>query len=152
MSVWGVGVRLLFPAYAALLLAAWLSRQFAFLRLPFLEGTAVFLFAVLWVMAGLVGMVISARAVTRAYAAGHLVTTGLYGRMRHPLYAAHILGIMPGLALAVASWPMMLVCLATYAYFRHLIPQEDRYLEQTFGDEYRAYKARTHALFPFRKG
>ncbi len=148
MSVWGVGLRLLVPGYGALVLAAWLSRRFAVLRLPFLESDLFFVLGVLWSMLGLVWMVAAARAATRAYEAGRLVTTGLYATMRHPLYAAHILGIMLGLAVAAASWLMLLVCLGTYAFFRYLIPQEELYLEETFGDDYRMYKARTHALFP----
>ncbi len=151
MSLWGVGMRLLVPGYGALLLAAWLNGRFPSLRLPFLESTPIFLLGVLWVLLGLVCMVAAARAATRAYAAGQLVTDGLYAHMRHPLYAAHIFGIMPGLALVAASWLMLLVCLGTYALFRYLIPQEEIYLEETFGDDYRVYKARTHALLPFPK-
>ncbi len=151
MSMWGVGLRLLVPGYGALLLAAWLNGRFAFLRLPFLDNPAVFLLGALWVVWGLVWMVAAARAATQAYRAGQLVTKGLYTHMRHPLYAAHLLGIMPGLAVAAASWLMLLICLGTYVYFRYLIPQEETYLEEIFGDQYRKYKARTHALLPIPK-
>lgn len=80
---------------------------------------------------------------------GHrLVTNGVYSRVRHPMYAAIFLfSIAQGLLLAnwLAGWS----ALATFAplYFIRT-PREEAMMRERFGDEYRAYTARTGRLFP----
>jgi protein-S-isoprenylcysteine O-methyltransferase Ste14 len=79
-----------------------------------------------------------------------LVTTGIYGRMRHPMYAAHLLwGVAQ--ALLVHNWvagPSFLVAFAAFCAVR--IPKEERALRAAFGAQYEAYRARTGRLVPRR--
>jgi protein-S-isoprenylcysteine O-methyltransferase Ste14 len=74
--------------------------------------------------------------------ASKLVTTGLYARIRHPVYVFSLLGIT-GLILYFGELTLLavvpLIALAQMARAR----REDRVLEQQFGDEYRAYRAKT---------
>jgi protein-S-isoprenylcysteine O-methyltransferase Ste14 len=75
-----------------------------------------------------------------------LVQTGPYAHMRHPIYLAECLlwiGMIVLLGSPVAA--AVFVCLA-FAGSRWLITREERALENHFGDEYRAYRARVPAL------
>lgn len=90
----------------------------------------------------------------RLWASGHirkneeLATDGPYAIVRHPLYVGNIL-ILCGFALASALWwslPLLLVILA--AFYPPAIAREDSFLERTFGESWRAWRSRTHALLP----
>ena len=77
-----------------------------------------------------------------------LVTDGVFSRIRHPMYAAHVLwGI--GQLLLLQNWiagPAFLV-VQIPLYLRR-IPAEERMMLEQFGDEYREYMNRTGGLFP----
>jgi protein-S-isoprenylcysteine O-methyltransferase Ste14 len=70
-----------------------------------------------------------------------LVTTGIYGWSRNPIYLA-MLFFLVGIGIAVRS-PWILVLAAPLAItFRYgVIAREEAYLERRFGDAYRDYKA-----------
>jgi protein-S-isoprenylcysteine O-methyltransferase Ste14 len=80
---------------------------------------------------------------------GHrLVTTGLYGVIRHPSYLGlFVLTLGWGLAfrsaVGVAIAVMMLIVLLAR------IEAEERLLNETFGAEYDAYRSRTWRLVPY---
>jgi protein-S-isoprenylcysteine O-methyltransferase Ste14 len=72
----------------------------------------------------------------------HLVTTGLFGRVRHPMYLGFTLWIL-GWAVfqgAVVGFAAGLVGIAHILLWRRL---EERYLEACYGEAYRAYRMRT---------
>lgn len=72
-----------------------------------------------------------------------LVTEGPYAFSRNPIYIAHlalILGI--GLSLA-APFIVSLVPLLAFGLQKLSIEPEERHLQDQFGDDYRAYLART---------
>jgi protein-S-isoprenylcysteine O-methyltransferase Ste14 len=71
-----------------------------------------------------------------------IVTTGVYGFMRNPMYVGGTL-VLVGLALALASdWmAVMTIVFALVVHFG-VVRREERYLEAKFGDAYRRYKAR----------
>jgi len=72
----------------------------------------------------------------------HLVTTGLFARLRHPMYLGFILWIF-GWAIfhgAGASAIAGLVAIGNIFFWRHL---EEEHLERTYGDEYFTYRKRT---------
>jgi protein-S-isoprenylcysteine O-methyltransferase Ste14 len=77
-----------------------------------------------------------------------LVTDGVFRRIRHPMYAAHLLwGI--GQLLLLQNWiagPAFVV-VQIPLYLRR-IPAEERMMLEQFGDEYRQYMNRTGGLFP----
>ncbi len=77
-----------------------------------------------------------------------LVMTGIYARMRHPLYAAMWLFALAQ-ALLLQNWlvgPAALVCFLPLYLTR--VPKEERMMLQHFGPEYGAYLERTGALLP----
>jgi protein-S-isoprenylcysteine O-methyltransferase Ste14 len=82
-----------------------------------------------------------------------LVTRGVYRRVRHPMYAAIWLwGV--GQALLLPNWvagPSVLWSFLPMYLLR--VPREEAMMRDAFGDEYRAYAARTGRVLPkFRRG
>ena len=79
-----------------------------------------------------------------------LVTHGLYAIMRHPLYAASIFLVIPGVAIACRSWLFLPMPLIAYVACRAVLPAEEGELLDRYGDQFMQYKQRTNALFPLR--
>lgn len=71
-----------------------------------------------------------------------LVTTGLYAKFRHPIYLFGFIAYL-GVFRIWGKWIPFLCYLAIYGVEVARIRKEERVLEETFGDEYRAHKART---------
>jgi protein-S-isoprenylcysteine O-methyltransferase Ste14 len=90
-------------------------------------------------------------AVMRAYNSDRLVTSGVFGVVRHPVYSAWIVFNIPAIALLVRSWPLLMAPLVAYAVFKMSIRTEDEYLKQRFGQEYLDYRARVNELIPIPK-
>jgi protein-S-isoprenylcysteine O-methyltransferase Ste14 len=97
---------------------------------------------------GLIFYVASLRAVMRAYNAETLVTGGVYGCCRHPLYASWVVFIAPGIALLLGSWIVLTTPVFMYFALRALVKKEEVYLESVFGDGYRAYLKNTPCIIP----
>ncbi|WP_052249752.1 protein-S-isoprenylcysteine O-methyltransferase [Tateyamaria sp. ANG-S1] len=80
---------------------------------------------------------------------GHaLVTTGIYSRMRHPMYTAIFL-ITIAQALLLANWvagPAGLVIFALLYVVR--VGPEERMMAERFGAEWEGYASRTPRLLP----
>ena len=77
-----------------------------------------------------------------------LVTSGPYSRVRHPMYTAFTL-LSIGFLLATANWFVGLTGLAAYALVMTVrTPREEEMMLGRFGDEYRAYRARTGRYLP----
>ena len=77
-----------------------------------------------------------------------LITNGIYGLIRHPMYTGVVLGGLGQLGL-LHNWivgPAMLVAGLLLMVLR--IPIEERFLLDQFGDAYAAYQNRTGAVFP----
>ncbi len=70
-----------------------------------------------------------------------IVTDGLYGRTRNPIYLGMVL-IYAGIAIAADSvWVLALLIPLLIVVRLGVIDREERYLEAKFGEPYRAYKA-----------
>jgi protein-S-isoprenylcysteine O-methyltransferase Ste14 len=71
-----------------------------------------------------------------------LVTGGVFGWTRNPLYTGGTL-IMAGLALIFAlDWLMLLIVPSALILHFGVVLREEHYLEQKFKNEYRQYRAR----------
>ena len=77
----------------------------------------------------------------------HLITTGPYARIRHPLYAG-MFGWCVALSLLTANWIFVAVCVLFILWLLWRIPKEEQMMIEAFGDEYKAYMQRTGRLFP----
>jgi protein-S-isoprenylcysteine O-methyltransferase Ste14 len=77
-----------------------------------------------------------------------LITRGIYERLRHPMYAAFWLWAISQ-ALLLPNWVAGLSGLVGFGtLFFARVGHEERMMLETFGDEYRAYMARTYRLIP----
>jgi protein-S-isoprenylcysteine O-methyltransferase Ste14 len=72
----------------------------------------------------------------------HLVTTGLYSRLGHPMYAGFLLWIAGWIVAygAVVSLAVGVACIGNVLYWRRL---EERALESSYGDVYWKYRRGT---------
>ncbi len=71
-----------------------------------------------------------------------IVVHGPYRFTRNPMYLG-LVALYLGLVILVNSlWPLVLLPVVVALVQVQVIAREERYLEATFGDEYRAYKSR----------
>jgi len=106
----------------------------------------------------LVGLTIALVAhftLKRSYSSGlviredhQLVTHGIYRYVRHPIYFGSLVAIMGAPTYASSGYgALVLSALVPLVLLRVRI--EEGLLIEQFGDEYRAYRARTKKLIPF---
>ncbi len=76
-----------------------------------------------------------------------LVQTGIYARVRHPMYGGLILAAF-GWALLTASIPAAVLAAVLWAFFRVKSGLEERWLAERFPD-YASYRTRTRRLIPW---
>lgn len=152
LSRWGIGPQIAVVAltYAAVAEAA-TSRWPGFCRIRLVSFVVPAVIAVILLMTGVPMLVVAARSVMRAYNRDQIVTSGLSAFVRHPIYSAWIMFILPGLALLSRSWPAMLTPVVAYAVFKFSICREDEFLQQRFGDAYLEYRAGVNELIPVPK-
>ncbi len=148
LSRWGVGPKTFAPAFVYLL-AAWAATSAwpgicKVSPLPGVVDVAGFVVIGLGVVFWLTGII----TVMRAYNRDRLATSGAFALVRHPVYAAWIMLILPGVALLSRSWPALLTPLVAYAIFKRLIPREEEYLAKRFGQAYLDYRRRVNELIP----
>lgn len=76
-----------------------------------------------------------------------LVTSGIRARVRHPVYLGHICEM---LAWSVGTGMLVLYALTGFALITGalMVRQEERELEQRFGDNYRSYRRCVPAFLP----
>ena len=77
-----------------------------------------------------------------------LISNGIYRRIRHPMYSAHLLySIAQAMLLGnwIAGLSFLLLQLPLYIV---RIPKEEQMLSAHFGDQYREYMHRTGRFFP----
>jgi protein-S-isoprenylcysteine O-methyltransferase Ste14 len=71
-----------------------------------------------------------------------LVTRGLYRRFRHPVYLFGFVAFT-GVLLIWGRWIPFVCFVLFYSIELVRVRNEEQVLEETFGDEYRAYRKRT---------
>ncbi len=81
-------------------------------------------------------------AVSFGAEANKLITTGLYSKFRNPVYFFGILTIV-GFALYLHMWVLLAAAVVITPLQFVRARNEAKVLEEAFGDEYRAYKAKT---------
>jgi protein-S-isoprenylcysteine O-methyltransferase Ste14 len=103
-------------------------------------------FGLVLALIGLSGIVLARYTLGKSFSitpqARALVTTGIYSRIRNPIYVSGIV-TLAGVLLMVRNprllWWLVPVAAAQFIRAR----REARVLEEKFGDTYRAYRART---------
>ncbi|MBF0377256.1 MAG: hypothetical protein HQK72_07210 [Desulfamplus sp.] len=77
-----------------------------------------------------------------------LCTRGPFKYFRHPMYAAWITFICPGIALYCNSWFYLLWVLLLHFLWHNLVKKEELLMGRIFGDKYSDYARRTGRFFP----
>jgi protein-S-isoprenylcysteine O-methyltransferase Ste14 len=149
MTRWGVGPTFarISAVYALLILA--LNRlYFPALRFTLFAPVVNVTAGILLIAVGITLFLLPAFRIDDYFYKGKLCTTGVYAFVRHPIYAAWITGIIPGVVLIRGSILGISIPLVMYLVFRILIIKEEAYLAKKFGEEYQAYRRRVGAVFP----
>lgn len=82
---------------------------------------------------------------------GGLVTSGAYRYSRNPQYTGWII-LLSGVAIVARSPIAFLLTLAVALAIRIWVPQEERHLEDEFGDDYRRYCRRVPRFLRVSRG
>jgi protein-S-isoprenylcysteine O-methyltransferase Ste14 len=149
MSRWGVG-----PVFASLsivygIMALAISRRFhPLFRIGLVPSWLLSVLGIALLFIGVPFFIVSVIAVTRAYNSDRLVTDGIFGCCRHPLYGSWVVFIVPGIMLLLNSWLGLTTPLFMYLLLRKLVKKEEIYLEHAFAGEYAEYKKRVPRVLP----
>jgi protein-S-isoprenylcysteine O-methyltransferase Ste14 len=98
----------------------------------------------IWTMTS-IGLNLTDTVVTRKVHA--LVAHGPYRWIRHPLYVAALMTVV-GFSLASANWFVLVMGVLAFSLLVVRVKTEEALLVARFGEEYRAYMARTNRFWP----
>jgi protein-S-isoprenylcysteine O-methyltransferase Ste14 len=77
-----------------------------------------------------------------------LITRGIYGVIRHPMYASQFLWVLAQ-PLLLQNWIAGFLNLLVFIPFYFLrVQAEEQMMMETFGEQYRAYMEKTGAVLP----
>ena len=80
----------------------------------------------------------------------HVIQSGVFGIVRHPIYLGAILFYM-GLLVFSFSLAAVVVWILVIGFYYYLCRYEEKLLIDRFGDEYRTYMQKVPLLFPYPK-
>lgn len=70
---------------------------------------------------------------------GQLITSGPYAWVKHPLYTAVALLVLPWIGFLLDSWLGLVIGVVLYLGSRIFAPEEEASLSRTFGEAWRGY-------------
>lgn len=149
MNRWGMGTMLyraticyalLAILYDTILLASFCDRLVPERLALAAAGVLLFL--------GLVIYALGTFSVYKAIDAGQLATRGIFAVVRHPLYAAWVWCIVPGLALLQGTLLALLAPVVAAVFYKLCIPHEEAWLHEQHGEAYKAYSRRVGGIVP----
>lgn len=105
-------------------------------------------FGILLLIIGVPIYLISGLTIRKYFHDGELATKGIYAYFRHPIYGSWIVFIIPGIVLLINFLIGLTVPVFMYGVFRILIREEDKYLEEKFGEEFFEYRKKVGEIFP----
>ena len=77
-----------------------------------------------------------------------LIRRGPYALVRHPIYSGLLLGFI-GTAIVRGEWRGVLAVAIVFVALWRKLRLEERWMSETFGEEYRRYREHTAALIPY---
>jgi protein-S-isoprenylcysteine O-methyltransferase Ste14 len=90
---------------------------------------------------GVLGWAWSAVLILLRVPRGELITSGPFAVVRHPLYTAVALLVLPWIGFMFDSWVGVLIGAALYAGSRLFAPEEEAELAKRFGERWTRYRA-----------
>jgi protein-S-isoprenylcysteine O-methyltransferase Ste14 len=151
MSIVGQGGKIMLFALPSLIAAT--SVHASFPQIAALPASLSFVRPVGCVLL-LLGLILSIAArvqLRMGFPEGKLVTTGVYGIVRNPIYSSVTFFILPAIALMTLTWVYFVVSAFVYVGVMIFVGKEEEQLAKVFGKEYEYYKARVDRLVPFKK-
>lgn len=148
MTVIGIGEKLGLSTLPYLALTIYLSYRYPVFGTDAYPREVLIYIGVFLIIVGLSVNFTSASRLMKAYKSGKLLTTGLYGITRNPMYASFILITIPGLALVLNSWLILTVSIWMLIFFKIHIRKEEIYLAEKFGNQYKKYCRSVGQLIP----
>jgi protein-S-isoprenylcysteine O-methyltransferase Ste14 len=110
-------------------------------------GAVIALSGLVTTLAGCRALISNETHISPSQPTTRLVTDGAFGYTRNPLYVGVCFALC-GLALIFAvDWILLLIVPSCLFLHYAVVRQEERYLEQKFGDVYRHYKNRVPRYF-----
>ncbi len=85
---------------------------------------------------------------TQSQRAHKLNTTGMYSIVRNPLYLGNFIIILGVLLSIKVWWLVALGSLAFFIYMERIILAEEKFLADTYGQNYAEWRAKTPAIWP----
>lgn len=149
MTVFGVGPKLDFWTFLYALGVVGLCVKFpGVFHMAFLPFLVRVILGILLVLAGGILYILSIKTIFKGFRAGKLMTNGVYGLCRHPIYASWGIAIVPGIALLCNNLAALSISIFLCAVTKLLVAEEERWLEKKFGKKYQAYQRKVPGLLP----
>ncbi|MHA1335725.1 MAG: methyltransferase family protein [Promethearchaeota archaeon] len=98
---------------------------------------------------GVIIYILSIYHIRRFVKEGQLHTEGIYSFVRHPLYSAIILLILPAIIILLRLIFLWLVIFVELIVFHFGIKEEEKELIEKFGEKYIEYMNRVKRIIPF---
>lgn len=154
MPIFGIGPFLVFP----ILLLSVLSLILTFYkRIPTFQIKELNpLFLIIGIILILIGIILWISAVikskiTKEIIDNHLVTSGVYSYIRHPIYSAFLF-ISSGIVILSQNIFLFFLPLIYWIVLTiGMIKTEEKWLLERFGDEYIEYSKKVNRFIPFYK-
>jgi len=149
MTRWGIGPKftIISLIYATVVFAIQ-DTVFSEVRFIIYSTLINSIIGIVLILIGLIIFFIPAFTIDKYFYEGRLCKKGVYAYLRHPIYASWISFIVPGIVILRGSALGITIPIFMYIIFRLLIPVEENYLIDKFGDEYLEYKSKVWDVFP----
>ncbi|MHA1794357.1 MAG: methyltransferase family protein [Promethearchaeota archaeon] len=102
----------------------------------------------LFLIPGILLWITSVREISKFTQSEELVKDGIYSRVRHPLYSAIILLVIPAIIIFMKFILGLVIPLLMILTFNFSIKKEETALVDKYGDEYREYMKKVKKLVP----
>ena len=149
MSLLGIGPKLvLFTLLYSFLLETEIEHYNFDSTLKIVPYNFLVIVGTLLIVVGVLFLIPSFIAINKLRKVDRLYSNGIYSVCRHPLYSSWIIFIVPGIILLLNSLILLTIPLVMYFIFRFLIKNEETFLLNKYGEQYRKYKNQVGLLFP----
>jgi len=136
---------------AVLFLSVWVADSFFLRKTTFLSTYLPLPFRLLILILALIMAVWLVRSahfiVDHEHRPDHVVTTGAFWYVRHPLYLASMLFYF-GLAASTVSLVSLTLLVGIFIFYNYIASYEEVLLEAKFGESYQKYKTETSKWVP----
>lgn len=140
MKITGVAPKIAVPTFLYIILAVVIdSLTKPLFRITQNNYSTLVVVGILLILIGVVLVSIVGRKLIKSYKSTILMTNGLYKVFRNPMYTAYLIFIMPGISILFNSWLILSSVILNFILFQVFIKEEYKYLEKTFGEEYKRY-------------